>query len=200
MAVVADGDVVLGDLVVLGQVGVEVVLAVEHRRPADPAVESQADGGDPLDRPSVRDRQRPRKAQAHRTDVRVRLLAEGHRAAAEHLRLGLQLDVGLDSDDRFPSHHASPSGGRASNPASRSSSAATANILSSPRAGAITCIPIGSPASSTPIGTDIAGSPVRLQGKVHTSDRYMASGSSTLAPSSKATVGLVGETNTSAFS
>src|SRR5690606_22722914 len=138
------------------------------------------------------------EAEAHRAHVGVRLGAEGHRAAAEHLGVGLELHVGLDSDDRFPAHRASPRDGRASKPASRSTSAATANICSSPSEGAITWRPIGSPASSTPTGIDMAGSPVRLHGRVQMSDRYIARGSSTLAPSSKATVGLVGETRTSA--
>src|SRR3954465_15923226 len=58
------------------------------------------------------------------------------------------------------------------------------------------CRPTGRP-SASPQGTEIAGRPARLAGRVHRSAAYMASGSSTRAPSGKAAVGLVGLTRTS---
>ncbi len=60
--------------------------------------------------------------------------------------------------------------------------------------------PTGSPPSSTPTGMEIAGCPLRLEGMVHTSLMYIASGSWVLAPSAKAVVGLVGDTSTSTSS
>ena len=48
--------------------------------------------------------------------------------------------------------------------------------------------PTGSP-SESPHGTEMAGTPARLAGSVHRSAAYMAIGSSTRAPSGKATVG-----------
>src|SRR3712207_9076600 len=43
--------------------------------------------------------------EADGTRAGVRLLAEGELAAAEHLRLRLQLDVDLEPDDRLPFRH-----------------------------------------------------------------------------------------------
>ena len=48
-----------------------------------------------------------------------------------------------------------------------------------------------------PYGTLIAACPARLVGIVHTSERYIASGSADLAPSSNATVGDVGDSSAS---
>src|SRR5918995_4818394 len=56
--------------------------------------------------------------------------------------------------------------------------------------------PTGSP-SERPPGTLMAGTPARLAGTAQMSWRYMARGSSVLAPSSKATEGEVGEMRTS---
>ena len=69
-------------------------------------------------------------------------------------------------------------------------------MVASSSAGASTCTPTGRPSSPTPNGTDMAGWPARFDGIVHTSFRYMASGSA-LAPSAKAVVGDVGDSSTS---
>ena len=61
------------------------------------------------------------------------------------------------------------------------------------------CSPVGSP-SASPLGIETAGMPARLMGTAQKSLRYIASGSSSLAPSSKATVGLVGVTTKSTSS
>ena len=70
-------------------------------------------------------------------------------------------------------------------------------MVASPRAGASSWTPIGSPSSPTPNGTDMAGSPDRFDGIVHTSFMYIDRGSAVLAPSSNAVVGDVGERSTS---
>ena len=64
-------------------------------------------------------------------------------------------------------------------------------------AGASTCTPTGRPSSPVPKGTETAGCPDRLDGMVHTSFMYIAIGSSTLAPRSKAVVGAVAPSSTS---
>ena len=92
-------NVVLADLVALRQVRIEVVLAVEDRARRDLAVERHRDHQREVHRLGVRHRQRARMAEADRAGVRVRLVAEGERAAAEHLGLRPQLDVDLDADD-----------------------------------------------------------------------------------------------------
>ncbi len=61
----------------------------------------------------------------------------------------------------------------------------------------MTWTPTGSPSSPTPNGTEMAGSPDRLDGIVHTSLRYMVSGSAVLSPRAKAVVGEVGDSSTS---
>src|SRR5205807_2735811 len=139
---------------------------------------------------------------AHRAHVGVGVGPEVVGAAAEQFRLGGQLAVHLEPDHRLPgavAAHvvASPNLGRAlkANPASNERAARSSTA--SPSAGASTCTPIGRPAASRPAGTETAQAPVRLVGIVHTSDRYMASGSDILAPSSKAVVGDVGASSTS---
>src|SRR5262249_7643516 len=81
--------------------------------------------------------------------------------------------------------------------AAASSARATRNITDSFRAGASTCTPTGRPCAPAPKGTLIAGCPAGVDGIVQTSDKYIASGSAVLLPSSNATVGDVGERSTS---
>ena len=97
----AERDVVLGDLVALGEVRIEVVLAVEDRARRDLAAQREAHH-DPVGHGlGVGHRQRPGQAEADRAGARVRLLAEAQLAPAEHLRAGLELDVDLQPDDGF---------------------------------------------------------------------------------------------------
>src|SRR5436190_71979 len=81
----SEGDVVLADLVALGEVGIEVVLAVEDGSRRGLAAERQPDHQAELDRSLVHDRQAAGMTEADRAGVRVRLVAEGELAAAEHL-------------------------------------------------------------------------------------------------------------------
>ena len=78
--------VVLADLVALGEVGIEVVLAVEGRPGSNLAAERQGDPDRVGDRLLVDHRQRPRVPEADRAGVGVRLRPELELAAAEHLR------------------------------------------------------------------------------------------------------------------
>src|SRR5579859_1894620 len=201
-AVDVDRLVVLGDLVVLGHVRIEVVLAVEDRR-LHLAVQRRADPHGVLDRGAVQHRQRSGQAEADRADVRVGLVAERVAAPAEELGLGPQLAVDLEPDDRLPlgrlrAHRASiPCFGGVRGGATASTAAATWNITVSPSAGARTCTPTGRPSSPVPNGTLMAGWPARLDAMVQTSDRYMARGSAVFAPSRNAVVGAVGPSSTS---
>ena len=101
---------VLADLVALGQVGIEVVLAGEDRERRHRRADRQAEADRPLDRAAVGHRQRARKRQVDRRGLGVGLGAEGGRCAAEDLRAGRELGMGLD-----PDHHlvAADQGGRA---------------------------------------------------------------------------------------
>ena len=96
--------VVLADLVVLGHVGIEVVLAVEGRRP-DLAVQGGPDPHGQLDRLPVEHRQRPRQPEADRAHVRVGLVAERVLAPAEQLGDRQQLAVDLEADHHLPAGH-----------------------------------------------------------------------------------------------
>ena len=94
--------IVLADLIALGQVRIEVVLAVPAGRRRHRRIDRQAGRQHVLDGPPVDDRQGARQAEADRAHVAVRRRAVvGRRAAAEHLRRGLQLAVDLDPDDRL---------------------------------------------------------------------------------------------------
>ena len=171
-AVDVEGDVVLADLVRLGHVGVEVVLAVEeaglHR-----AVERETDPHRQLDGPTVEHRQRTRQAEGDRVDVGVRIVAEAVGAGREQLGGGRQLDVHLEPDHQLPPFPVRRRPARPSRLTStprgapaRSSSAATWNITGSASAGAITCTPTGRPSAPVPNGMLIAGSPERSAGIV----------------------------------
>ena len=100
----AEGTAVLGDLVVLGHVGVEVVLAVKGGVRVHAAAEHQARHNRELHRLAVHDRERTRVAEADGADVGVRLAARLQQAGAEHLGLGPELDVRLEADGAFVFH------------------------------------------------------------------------------------------------
>ena len=92
--------VVLADLVALGQVRVEVVLAVPARGVRGRGLDREAGRQDMLHGTAIDDRQRARQAEADRADVAVRGGAVvGRGAGAEHLRGRPQLAVDLDADD-----------------------------------------------------------------------------------------------------
>src|SRR6185295_3204244 len=89
-------------------------------------------------------------------------------ARAEDLRLGRKLAVDLKPDHRLELRmHQAPPFRDASN------AAATDRSFSSPNAGAIRCSPTESPFSSSPQGSDRAGSPARFTGIVKMSLRYI---------------------------
>ena len=81
-----------------------------------------------------------------------------------------------------------------------STAAATRYSRSSASGGAITCRPVGRPSSgASPVGTEMAAFPARLDGIVHRSARYIAIGSSARSPMSNAVVGVGGEMRTSTW-
>src|SRR5262249_12857127 len=74
---------------------------------------------------------------------------------------------------------------------SRSHTAASEKMVGSSPARPTSCKPTGKPDTGAH-GTLIEGSPARLAGSVHTSERYMARGSFVFSPSANAVVGDVG--------
>ena len=101
VAVLGQRLVVLRNLIALGQVGIEVVLAREDGGFANLAVQRGRGEDGELHRALVQHRQSTRHSQAHRTDIGVGRIAEVRRAAAKDLSLRQQLDVDFQSDDRF---------------------------------------------------------------------------------------------------
>ncbi len=90
---------VLGDLVALGQIGIEIVFAGEPRMLVDRAIEGKRGAHGHLDGALVQNGKRARKAEADGADVSVRRIAEPRGAAAEDLRFGEELDVDFKTDD-----------------------------------------------------------------------------------------------------
>src|ERR1700688_4845296 len=76
--------IVLRDLIIFGHVRIEVVLAIELRKRRNLRAESEPGLNDRVHREAVGNGQRARIAETDRTDVRVRLAAEGVAATPEH--------------------------------------------------------------------------------------------------------------------
>ena len=96
-------DRTLRGLEVLGHVGVEVVLAVEHRVTLDLAVGGETRFDDALDGALVGHRQGAGQAQAHRAHVGVGLVIVAELAVAEHLGIERgELGMDLQADHGLP--------------------------------------------------------------------------------------------------
>ena len=97
------GDRTLRGLEVLGHIGIEVVLAVEHRVALDLAVGGEAGLNDALDGALVGHRQGAGQAQTHRTHVGVGLVIVAELAVAEHLGIECgELGMNLQADHGLP--------------------------------------------------------------------------------------------------
>ena len=101
MAVAADRQIQLADLVRFGQIGVEIVFAVKFVVARNLAVRRQTRRNGKLDDLFVRHRERAGHARADRTGMRVGRAAEFGGAAAENLRPGRQFDVHFKADHHF---------------------------------------------------------------------------------------------------
>jgi hypothetical protein len=100
-----EGTVVLGDLVPLGQVGIEVVLPGEDRLGMDAAAERERRARGELDGAAVEHGERAGEPETDGTERRVGLGAEPGRAAAEDLGGRQQLRVNFEADNRFERCH-----------------------------------------------------------------------------------------------
>jgi hypothetical protein len=96
-----EGLLVLRDLIALGKVGIEVVLASEDRARMHLAVGREPGANGVLHRHSIQDRQRTREREADRAGVVVGIIAVADGAGAEELRPGAKMNVHLESDHRF---------------------------------------------------------------------------------------------------
>ena len=102
VAVRAEGNVILGYLVALGQVGVEVVLAVELGEAGDVAVQGQPGDRAELHVALAYAGHRTGKSQAHGADPGVRHAAVSVLTGTECLRLSQKLGMDLTAYHDFP--------------------------------------------------------------------------------------------------
>ena len=102
LALAHDRLVVLADLVALRQVGIEIILAVEHRLQIDLGVEAEPRAHRLPDTFLVDHRQHAGHGGIDQRDVGVGRAAEFGGGAGEQLRLGGDLRVHLHADDDFP--------------------------------------------------------------------------------------------------
>src|SRR5271155_541384 len=101
-ALAHDGALVLGNLIALGQVGIEIVLAVEGRTEIDPGLEPEAGAHRLSHAFAVDDREHARHRRVDQRDMSVGLAAEFGRSAGEKLRARCHLGMDLETDDHFP--------------------------------------------------------------------------------------------------
>ena len=93
---------VLRDLIALRQVGIEVVLAVEHRDEIDLRFQPQAGAHGLRDASLVDHRQHAGHGRIDEGDMAIGLAAEFGRGAGKQLRLGGDLRVHLQADHHLP--------------------------------------------------------------------------------------------------
>ena len=103
-AVFDNRQIQLADLIAFGQVGIEVVFAVEHVFPVDFRIQSQTQFDGFFNDFTVHYRQYARQRAFHYAGVRVGFCAECGRCAAEDFGFGVQLDVDFQADYGFPGH------------------------------------------------------------------------------------------------
>ena len=94
-----EGQLVLGDLVAFGQIGIEIIFAGKTRMSVDGAVQRKRGAHGQFDGALVQNRQRARQAEADGTDISVWRIAEVSGAAAENLGVRQKLDVDFQTDD-----------------------------------------------------------------------------------------------------
>ena len=78
---------VLADLITLREIGIKVVLAVEHRFQVDPRREPEAGAHRLFDARLIDDRQHARHGRIHERDLRIGLAAKDRRSAGKEFRL-----------------------------------------------------------------------------------------------------------------
>ena len=102
LALADDRRFILADLVALRQVGIKIVLPVEHRLQIDPRLQPEPGTHRLADAFGIDHRQHAGHGGIDQRDMRVGLAAEFGRGAREQLRLGAHLGMDLHADDHFP--------------------------------------------------------------------------------------------------
>ena len=163
LAALHHGQFVLADLIALRQIGVEIILAREHRAARDFRPDAQTEFDRPAKGFGVQHRQHGRICQIDQVRLGVRRRrAVSRRRAGKNLRLRCELGVYLQPDDYFPVAHCSyPRGDRTCQSVAVWNRCAAFSSLPSEKCGPISCRPMGNP-STNPQGSDSPGRPARL--------------------------------------
>ena len=98
----------LADLVALGQIGIEVILAVETVDPVQPGANCESEADAAFHRPLVEHRQYAGQGDIDLAGLRVGRRAEGDGRAGEDFGLGGELGMHFQPDDGFPLHGVVP--------------------------------------------------------------------------------------------
>ena len=93
------------NLIALGKVRVEIILAGEARARLNRAIDGERGAHGEIERLLIEHRQGAGQAEAHGTRIRIRRVAKARRAAAERLRQRVKLRVNLEADHGFVSRH-----------------------------------------------------------------------------------------------
>ena len=164
-----DGALELTDLIALGQIGVEIVLAFRNGGRVDPGLQAQSGTNRLFDAILVHHGKHSRHGGVHEGDLRVRFRPEVGRRAGKELGLGNNLAVDLQPDHHFPiarfaldriGHRPGIPAifGATSKPAARSKASAALKSVSSSKGLPISCKPNGKPSAPRPTGREMAGS------------------------------------------
>ena len=160
MALAAQREIILGNLIGLRQVGVEIVLPILLGIGGDFAAGGKSGLYRILHHLAIEYRQRTGHTRAHRAALGVGCSTELGGAAAENLCGSFQLYMDLQSNDHLIiCNHASL-------PPSCSKAKPARYSVGSEKGFPISCIPMGSPPRSLPQGRDSAGSPAIFTGTV----------------------------------
>ena len=99
-----DRDRELADLIALGQVGIEIILAVEYVVAVDGRTERQPQLDRAFDRAAIQYRQHARQRDVHCARLCVRCRTIGDAAAGKYFRVRRELGMDLQADNNFPLH------------------------------------------------------------------------------------------------
>ncbi len=110
LALAHDGQLVLADLVALGEIRVEVILPGEDRALSDMGRDRTAEAHGKDHRLAVEHRQDTGQPQVNGAGLGIGFGPEGGRCPGEDLGLSSKLGVDLQPDDGFPLHDSLPGG------------------------------------------------------------------------------------------
>jgi hypothetical protein len=106
--VFAEGQIVLGDLIVFGHIRIEIAFAVKFAEFGNFALSQQTGTDRRIDRIAVRHRQNAGIAHTDRTDIGIGFSAGTVGAGTEHFAFRTDLNMSFQSDNCFVFHFEKP--------------------------------------------------------------------------------------------